>query len=76
MPRLDATGPLGAGPRTGRSLGRCLAPSGGDTSARRVQGVTGGIGRGRAFVGITSGLALGAGACRGLFSCLSRRKGR
>ncbi len=46
MPRLDRTGPLGAGPGTGRGLGRCGFVRGAGIGAQA--GVLQGVGRGGA----------------------------
>ncbi len=58
MPRLDRTGPLGAGPRTGLGLGRCgayaaegLRPLQGDRRGIGRGGAPWGGGRGRCFGG-------------------------
>ena len=60
MPNLDNTGPLGAGPMTGRGLGRGV----GRGLGRGVRGFGRGLGRGiGAFFGRGQGRPLGSDIC-------------
>ncbi len=49
MPGRDASGPLGAGPRTGRGLGLCQGYNTGSWGRRRGCGFGHGFGRGFGF---------------------------
>ena len=65
MPRLDGTGPAGAGPGTGRGLGRCGA------AARRGLDSAGGVGRGGMPRGEGRGRFFGGARFRGVSGALS-----
>jgi len=74
MPRLDGSGPLGAGPGTGRLFGRCAVPSATVVQGRPTRTVTRGLGWGMSLAGVAAGVLMGLSAQHGFSRCFVNRK--
>ncbi|MBW1729849.1 MAG: DUF5320 domain-containing protein [Deltaproteobacteria bacterium] len=73
MPRLDGTGPMGNGPRSGRGLGFCNPDRTMNDSNMPSAGQYAGFGRG---MGLRRGMGRGLGMGRGRQSRYGRGKRR